>query len=232
MDPIVNTLQGLGTFLFGVAARLGLMALFVAVLVVPVLAVVAATRGLAWMRRRSLGLEKVGGLFFRPGVHYASGHTWLEPVKGLVKVGLDDLAQQVLPCAVGVTLPHPGAVVRKGETAAVVACGGGAARIPAPIDGRIVKVNTRLMRDPSLVKHDNYARGWLFQMEPVDDKYIELPLGPAARKWLTEEGLRFDRFLETHLGTAAADGGDWIAPAPALLSAEQWDELVRTFLKE
>lgn len=232
MDFIANSLQVFGAFVFGIAARLGFIVLLLGALVVPVLAVFWAVRGVGWLRRRALGLEKVGNVLYRPGVHYAAGHTWLEPRKGLVTVGLDDLAQQLLPCAVSVTMPRTGTLVNKGDPVAMISCGSGAVRIQAPLSGRIVKVNPRLSSDPSLVKRDAYARGWLFQLEPVDDKYIELPVGPAARKWLAGEGQRLDRFLETHLGTASADGGTWIAPAPGLLSAEQWDELVRTFLKE
>src|SRR3972149_3307470 len=57
------------------------------------------------------------------------------------------------------------------------------------------------------------------------------PRGGATRQWLREEGARLAQFLEHNLGVAAADGGEFLFPAPSLLSDEQWAALTRAFLR-
>jgi hypothetical protein len=54
--------------------------------------------------------------------------------------------------------------------------------------------------------------------------------GEAARRWVERESVRLTRFLEHDLGLAAADGGEIVAPPPALLTGEQWTALTMAFL--
>ncbi len=230
MDTITGTLQTIGIFVVGLVARVGLVLAFIALLLAPV----AVWMGVAgvWRaaRRRVLGLSKAGDLLYREGLYYAPGHTWIEPDGTRVKVGIDDLAQRLLPWVLQIKLPRPGTQLRAGEPVATIACGGREARIAAPIDGTVVALNAGVMRDPSLVKRDNYAGGWLFSMVPANEKWQSLPSGEPARRWLGAESARLGLFLEQELGMAAADGGEWIAPPPSLLDPEQWKALTRAFL--
>ena len=91
-------------------------------------------------------------------------------------------------------------------------------------------VNRRVLRDPSLVHRSPYSAGWLLAVEPSDARYTRLPYGPPSRPWFSAEAIRFARALEHRLGTAAADGGELVAPGATLLGDEDWDELMREFL--
>ncbi len=44
------------------------------------------------------------------------------------------------------------------------------------------------------------------------------------------ERRRLSSFVEEELGLAAADGGELVAPGPALLGEEGWRKLVASFL--
>jgi glycine cleavage system H lipoate-binding protein len=145
-------------------------------------------------------------------------------------VGVDDLAQRILPWAVGVRLPQPGTHVRAGATAAVISCGDREARIASPIDGTVTAVNGAVARDPALVKRESYGRGWLFAVEPNDAGWQALPTGESARAWLRGEEQRLERRIELQLGVAAADGGEWVAPPHTFLSREEWDAIARSIL--
>ncbi len=230
MDAIVGTLQAIGIFLVGLVARVGLVLAVIAVLLVPVGLGVAATRLWGGVRRRALGLAPAGGVLYRKGLYYAPGHTWLKPEGPRLKVGIDDLAQRILPWAVSVELPEPGRVVRAGDPVAIISAGAQEALIAAPVDGTVVAVNAAVARDPSLVKRDGYSRGWLFAIAPKDERWLSLPSGEPARRWLGSESARFTRFLEHQLGIATADGGEFVAPPPALLGPEQWRALTTAFL--
>ncbi len=231
MAAILEVLQAIGIFLAGLFARFGIFLVMVAVLVVPALAIAFAAHAVEKRRRRTLGLRAVGGLMYRPGARYAPGHTWLlARSSGSFAVGVDDLAQRLLPGVSAVELARSGAEVKKGDTIAVLHGGGRALRIGAPVAGTIVGVNAAVLREPALVKRDGYGRGWLVAVAPADEDWASLPAGPDAEQWMGGEAHRFTRFVEERLGLAAADGGELVAPAPWLIGEEGWRALAAEFV--
>lgn len=223
MTTVIEILEGLGTFLVGTAGRLGIFLVAGLALVLP--ALVAAVLWRTIDRRR----HRAGELMLTARV--APGHTWLEPRRdGSLTVGLDEIATAILPSATAVDLPKPGMIVHKGDPIAVVHAGKRAVRIPAPADGVVERVNGRLRRNPSLVKEEPYRRGWLFALTPDDDGWKKLPSGLRADTFILVERRRLARFVEEELGLAAADGGELVAPAPALLGEEGWSKVVAAFL--
>ncbi len=134
------------------------------------------------------------------------------------------------PGVYAVELPAPGMEVHRGDPIAVVRAGKRAVRIGAPVDGRIVAVNRRARRDPGLVKEDPYGRGWLFVIAPSDDGWRSFPGGVSAAAWLGAERRRLMLVVEEQLGLAAADGGELVEPAPALLGEDGWRRVVASFL--
>jgi glycine cleavage system H lipoate-binding protein len=232
MQAAIEILQTVGVFLTGLFARLGIFLAMLAVLVIPALVAALVIRGVSARREKALGLRRVAGLLFRPDLFYAPNHTWLHRrAGGALELGVDDLAQRLLPSVTAVELPRPGATVSRGETVAVLHGGGRAVRIPAPLSGTISGVNAAVLRDPALVKRDGYGRGWLVAIAPADRSFAELPRGEAAEGWLKRESGRWSRFIEDRLGFAAADGGDLVAPAPWLVGEENWKALTAAFLE-
>jgi len=230
MEAFIGILESIGAFAAGIVGRLGIVLAAMAALLVPALLVWGLMRGVAWLRRRSQGLRLVGGVLYRPGLLYADGHTWVRRERGAARVGLDDLAQRILPWAVSVRLPRPGTALRAHEPAAVISAGGREAVVRAPLDGTVVAVNEGVVLSPSLVKSDGYAGGWLFRMKPESDALGALRAGPAAEEWMASEGARLHRWLEGRLGLAAADGGELIDPVANYLAPEEWEALTAEFL--
>jgi glycine cleavage system H lipoate-binding protein len=231
MTTAIELLQTIGVFAAGLLARLGIFLGMLAVLVVPAVAIALAARWIGDRRRRALGLTKVAGLAFRPEAWYSRGHTWLERRRGgALQLGVDDLAQRLMPAITAVELTRPGTRVARGDVVARLHGGGREVAIPAPVAGTIAGVNAAVVRDPALVKRDGYGRGWLVALAPADDAVEALPRGPAAEAFLRGESGRFNRFLEERLGFAAADGGELVAPAPWLVGEEGWKALTAEFL--
>lgn len=224
MTTFIEILEGLGTFLVGTAGRLGVFLVAGLALAVPALAIALAWRAVERRRRpaNELGLE----------AHVSPGHTWLAPRRdGSVTVGVDEIASAILPSATAVDLPRPGMEVHRGDPIAVIHAGKRTVRIAAPADGVVERVNRTLGRNPSLVKDEPYRGGWLFAMAPANDGWKELPGGLRADTYILAERRRLSRFLEEELGLAAADGGELVAPAPALLGDEGWEKVVAEFLR-
>jgi glycine cleavage system H protein len=231
MAPALDLMTAMGVFLIGLLARTGIVVGVLLLLLVPVAVLGAGARSLRALRLRGKGYRSAGALRFRDGLRYAPGHTWVLPDGARLRVGLDDLAQKLLPWAVAVELPRPGQPVEAGEVVARISCGGQEARVAAPFAGRIVAINTDVLREPTLVKSESYGRGWLFAIQPADGAWRGLPDGETARGWLRDEGERLSRFYEQHLGYASADGGELLGPPASLLGAPQWKALTRAFLR-
>jgi glycine cleavage system H lipoate-binding protein len=233
MTAIVEILQSIGVFFTGVLARFGVFLLMIAVVALPAVAIALAVRALRARRERALGIRRVAGVLFRPDLSYAPGHTWLHRRRtGALELGLDDLAQRLLPSVTAVDLPRPGTTVERGQPVAVLAGGGREVAIPAPISGTIAGVNAAVLRDPALVKRDGYGKGWLVAIAPADAAWEALPREQEAESFIRRESARWSRFLEERLGFAAADGGELVAPAPWIVGEEGWRELTAEFLRK
>ncbi len=229
----LEILQSIGVFVLGIVARFGLFLAMVAVVVVPALAIALIIRGREARRERALGVREIDGVPFRPDLFYAPGHLWLHRRGGGrgLEVGLDGIAQRLMPSVTAVDLARPGTRIARGDTVATLHGGGRALEIPAPIAGVVTGVNTAVVRDPGLVKREGYGRGWLLVMAPLDESFGELPRAAAAESWMRGEAHRWNRFVEERLGFAAADGGVLVAPAPWLVGEEGWRELTQAFLR-
>ena len=231
MNAIVEILRGVGIFAAGLIARVGIVLAVMLALMVPVLVLAGAVKLAKAVRLRLAGYRDAGGLKFRNGLLYAPGHTWVAAEGGRLKVGIDDLAQRILPWTVGVKLAKPGEQVAEGEPVARISCGDREACVASPVSGRVVQVNPEVLAEPTRIKSESYGRGWLVVIEPLERGWRSLPGGEAAQSWLASEGERLSRFYEEQLGFAAADGGELIGPPPALLSEPQWKALVKAFLR-
>lgn len=232
MLATIEVLQYVGVFVAGLLARVGIFLAMVAILVVPALGIALVVRWVGAHRRRALGLRRVAGLLFRPGVAYSPGHTWLERRRGgALEIGLDDLAQRLLPWVSTVVLPRPGTRVARGDPIATLHGGGRAVPIPSPVAGTVAGVNAAVLRDPALVKQDGFGKGWLVVLDPADPAWQAFPRGDAAEAFMRAEAGRLGRFLEERLGFAAADGGELVAPAPWLAGEQGWQELTAAFLR-
>ena len=231
MDAIMSFLGSTGIFLAGIVVRLLIFAAIVTALALPILLVLQGFEGVARLRRWARGVTRIGSMFWRPDVYYAPGHTWVEPASRRgVKVGLDDLAQRLVPGAARVTLPAIGSRVRQGLPVATVRADGQETPIVSPVTGVVTAVNGRVRRDPSLLHRDPYVRGWLFQVSPSEPGYLWLPRQDAARAWFGGEVARLERVLAQELGYAMADGGELVLPAHKMLASGQWQRIVNSFL--
>jgi glycine cleavage system H protein len=230
MTAFIDTLTTVGVFLVGLAARLGIVLAIGLLIMSPVLLALGAGKVFRSAKMWAQGYRTAGRLRFRGGLSYAPGHTWMKAEGKSLKVGIDDLAQSILPWTVAAELPRVGQVVTEGEPVATLSCGDRHVRIAAPASGRIVSVNQDVLREPTLAKSENYGNGWLFAVEPEGQAWKTLPAGEAARSWLRAEGDRLSAFFETQLGMAAADGGELIDSPDVLLTDAQWKALSRSFL--
>jgi glycine cleavage system H lipoate-binding protein len=229
MTTLTDLLTSAGALLGGLLGRSVVLVLGAALLLLPALLL-----GWLWHRIgkvRSREVERRGGYAWRRDAFHAPNHTWLA-LRGPseLAVGIDALAQHLMPSVTAVELPAPGAFVRRGEPVAVLHAGSRSMAVAAPVSGMVVRRNARVVREPGVVKREPYGDGWLFSLSPADASYREFPTAHDAVAWFDRERERLARFLEEQLGLAAADGGELVAPPLVLLSNDGWQKLVRTFM--
>jgi glycine cleavage system H lipoate-binding protein len=230
MTTFIDLLTGAGAVMGGALGRAVVFFVAAALLLVPAILV-------AWLwnrvrAARSMVVERRGGYAWRRDAFHAPNHTWLAPRSPAeLYLGVDALAQGLMPSVTSVELPRPGTFVRRGEPVAVLHAGNRSVPVAAPVNGMVVRRNALVECEPGVVKREPYGEGWLFSITPADASYTAFPAANDAVAWFDKEQERLGHFLEEELGLAAADGGELVSPPLTLLTNEGWDKLVRTFMR-
>jgi glycine cleavage system H lipoate-binding protein len=231
MDALMDVLAKAMIVVAGLTLRLLFAVAILAAVAAPILAVMVVIRRAGLLRDRLRGFAHIGWLTWQRALQYAPGHTWLRSETAeRLRVGLDDLAQRLIPAGATLRLAPVGATLRRGDMLADISWNGRHARVLSPADGVVLRANERVERHPRLLHHDPYGRGWLAELRPLA-VVGGLRAGDEARHWLVHEERRLDHALEHHLGIAAADGGEMTAPATTLLEPDAWQEIAHEFFE-
>ena len=95
-------------------------------------------------------------------------HVWVQTNGEGAQVGISDFAAEALGTIIYVELPEVGDAVTKGDGFAAVESGKASVELPAPISGRVLKVNEELEDAPDLINQDTYGKGWIVVLEMND----------------------------------------------------------------
>ncbi len=167
------------------------------------------------------------------GYLFHQGHTWAHPQEtGLVTVGMDDFAGQLLGEPDGLELPTPGTRLRAGEPAWRVRVGSASVPMVSPVDGEVVAINDAVLTSPSLASRDSFDSGWLLQVNVRDRDAAarNLMSGDLARDWLARCAERLRTVWTSGLGMLLPDGGAPVQGFARALGGEHWAEVAEEFL--
>jgi len=88
-------------------------------------------------------------------------HVYVQTFDEGAQVGISDFAAEALGTIIYVELPEVGGEVIKNEPFAAVESGKASVELPAPISGKVLKVNQELEDTPDLINQDTYGKGWI-----------------------------------------------------------------------
>ena len=88
-------------------------------------------------------------------------HVWVQTNGEGAQVGISDFAAEALGTIIYVELPEIGDEVIKNEPFTAVESGKASVELPAPISGKVLKVNEELEDAPDLINQDTYGKGWI-----------------------------------------------------------------------
>ena len=109
---------------------------------------------------------------------YTETDEWVKIEDNTVVVGVTDYAQKKLRDVVGVELPEVGQEVKQGEAVGTIESVKATADLYAPVSGKVIEVNERLLDKPELVNKDPYGEGWMFKIEITDRSELDKLLSP------------------------------------------------------
>lgn len=161
------------------------------------------------------------------------GHGWARRESpGVVAVGMDDFAQQLVGPLEAIALPQPGTRVEAGRAAWRVSADGRSVDMLAPVSGTVLAVNPAVAGNAHLANDDPYGRGWLFKVKVprLAPAFTGLMQGTAARKFMDEVSTRLSASMSPELGALCQDGGMPVHGIARGIDPERWDEVARRFL--
>jgi glycine cleavage system H protein len=112
--------------------------------------------------------------------YFTLEHEWIDVDGNVGRVGITDYAQGQLGDITYVDVPALGAVLARGDSAAVVDSVKAASDIYAPVGGTVTAVNAALADAPDLVNSSAETDGWLWTMELSDPSQLGGLMDAAA----------------------------------------------------
>lgn len=99
---------------------------------------------------------------------YTENHEWLGVEGNKGTVGITDHAQEQLGDIVFVELPQEGAEFSQGDVLANIESVKSVSEVYAPVSGKVIQVNEKLLDSPELVNQAPYGEGWIATIELTD----------------------------------------------------------------
>jgi glycine cleavage system H protein len=169
------------------------------------------------------------------GVRLALNHTWMKMEKGVAVIGTDEFLARMVGAVESFMLPDVGATVAPASLNIALAHGGRRVRLGSPVAGRILEVNSGILRNPMLAGRDPYGSGWLLKVspDPARGSASGSLTGAAAREWLRGQMSLAKEFLagvppRTSFASLP-DGGEPAEGALLHCDAAAWEEFERRF---
>jgi glycine cleavage system H protein len=119
------------------------------------------------MLDKEASVIKVDEYIIRVDRLYTKDHEWVLIEKDKrARVGITDYAQKSLHEIVYVEMPKVGSTVKQMETLGTVESIKAVSEVFAPLSGKIIEVNEKLVSTPELINESPYDEGWIAVIEP------------------------------------------------------------------
>lgn len=118
---------------------------------------------------------------------YTRDHEWVSGTKGEVSVGISAFALEQLGDIVHVELPREGQTFKQGEAFGTVESTKTVSDLYMPASGKIVAVNSALLKKPEAIAEDPYNQGWIVKVQlDADAQSAELMQHGSYQAYLKE----------------------------------------------
>ena len=143
------------------------------------------------MRNQSKGID----FRFPEHLHFEkTNHTWsLAESNTRIVIGMDPLGLASLGELAYLSIDEVETMVREGQSMGVLEAAKMTGEIIAPVNGKIVKRNQKVLEDPFQVNKDPYGKGWLalIETESWEEDSKKLVTGTKVAEWSASEMERY-----------------------------------------
>jgi len=108
---------------------------------------------------------------------------------GSITSGLTDIGQHIAGDILYVRPRKVGEDVPRGKRAAIIESGKYVGPINAPLSGKIIEINAKVLENAGIVNRDPYGEGWVFRIKPsnLEAEAGELVEGAAAMEAIKDK---------------------------------------------
>ncbi|MDQ1911706.1 glycine cleavage system protein GcvH [Paenibacillus sp. GD4] len=104
---------------------------------------------------------------------YSENHEWVRAEGKRAVIGVTDFAQDELGMVVFAELPEIGDELKAGEPLGSLESVKTVSELYAPISGKVIDINVKLLENPGIINLSPYESGWLIVMEMADPSELE-----------------------------------------------------------
>lgn len=115
---------------------------------------------------------------------YSKEHEWVKIQNSYALIGVTHYAQEQLGDIVYLEFPEPGADLKQFSRCGVIESVKAVSDLYAPLTGKVIEVNQKLLSSPELVNKDPYGEGWMLKLEGWAAKELENLLKPEEYRSL------------------------------------------------
>lgn len=167
------------------------------------------------------------------GLYYHRGHSWLLPEgEDVVRIGLDDFAGKLIGKPNEIILPKIGSRIEQGEKGFKFAFNGKTIEMLSPVNGDVISVNEGVLKNPELIYHDPYEKGWLVKVKAnrIKRDLKNLLSGSLVSVWMMDTIDSLRERMGGNLELVYQDGGIPMQGIASILSPDEWDKLAAEYL--
>ncbi len=106
---------------------------------------------------------------FPENLKYTADHEWIRMEGETAYVGITDYAQDQLGEIVFVDVATVGEKIEKNEVFGSIEAVKTVSDLMIPVTGKVIELNADLDEQPELVNSDPYGKGWIIQIEVVEN---------------------------------------------------------------
>lgn len=99
-------------------------------------------------------------------IKYTKTHEWVKREGNVAVIGVSEFAQSALGDVVYVSEIKSGTEVKSGDMIATIDSVKVSAELYAPVSGRVLEFNNKLIANPELVNNDAVGAGWIVKIAP------------------------------------------------------------------
>jgi len=171
--------------------------------------------------------SRVAGLAFASDVQYHPGHTWVNLHNAIVPIGADDFTCKFVGRIDRIETLPVGVEVKRGQPIWRVLFGDRWIVQRAPVSGRIVVVNQKVLKNPDGLSESPYGDRWIVKMLPESLCTESAKLfGKESFMQIADRALsKLLGQLKPALGAVYTDSGALVRGAARQIEEEKWEEI-------